>query len=220
MATHSLLAQRQALRATIWEGGVPPTHSTPLLVAPTNVSGMTRIVWNVSEPSLPMDATVFHYVRSGKTTSNNARGADCAILSHIGHDWTLCRAPSCGAARDCAAPGCAWWDNEEVHERRGERPHTLLPPALICRTLTPASAAGTSRLPRPPAPHLPPALIKPSKVARTLDGAIRRPQQRATRPAGRSTLPPCEPVAPGLLAPLPATHRPPPKQMRCVPLSP
>ena len=152
MATHSLLAQRQALRATIWEGGVPPTHSTPLLVAPTNVSGMTRIVWNVSEPSLPMDATVFHYVRSGKTTSNNARGADCAILSHIGHDWTLCRAPSCGAARDCAAPGCAWWDNEEVHERRGERPHAAaacfdLPHPHTClgrRHLPPASAARTA----------------------------------------------------------------------------
>ena len=87
-----------------------------------------------------------------------------------------------------------------------ENARTLLPPALICRTLTPASAAGTSRLPRPPAPHLPPALIKPSKVARTLDGAIRRPQQRATRPAGRSTLPPCEPVAPGLLVPLLVHH--------------
>eukprot|EP00908_Phaeocystis_cordata_P002863 Transcript_13107.p1 GENE.Transcript_13107~~Transcript_13107.p1 ORF type:complete len:1268 (-),score=81.37 Transcript_13107:143-3946(-) len=109
------LERRQALRNTIWHDGKPPEHAIPLTVTPGNVTGMTQLVWNISEPGLPMHATVFHYLRqTGARTS-------CAVLAHTGHDWVQCRASSCprtegysSSAGDCSAPRCAWWDNDEV----------------------------------------------------------------------------------------------------------
>tara|TARA_B110001452_G_scaffold103513_1_gene85912 strand:- start:297 stop:3341 length:3045 start_codon:yes stop_codon:yes gene_type:complete len=110
------LERREALRTSIWPGGKPPEHATPLRSVPANVTGMTRLVWNVSEPVLPMHATVFHYVRQVSALSS------CVVLTHTGHDWTQCRALSCHngtatntkAVGDCSSPSCEWWDNDAM----------------------------------------------------------------------------------------------------------
>lgn len=75
------LALRHAVRTSIWGPSGPPTRSIPDGITLTNVSGMTRLEWNISSPFLPMTATVFYKQRQpGQRTSS-------VVLQHHSHDW-------------------------------------------------------------------------------------------------------------------------------------
>ena len=102
------LGVRQALIRSIWGVAGPPHRSQPDHIAPTNVSGVTRLEWDISSKYLPMTATVFHrQSKLGQRTSS-------AILQHHSHEWGNCRHPSCDNGTRCDRPSCTWWDNEGV----------------------------------------------------------------------------------------------------------
>ena len=100
--------RRQAVRETIWQGGVPPANAVPTLTH-TNVTGMQQLLWNITSKALSVPSVVYHL----PATPGKLQQA-CAVLYHTGHDWHLCRSTTCGRQRDCSLQGCRWWDNSDV----------------------------------------------------------------------------------------------------------
>lgn len=99
------LKRRSAVLGTIWANSTLPTRAVPDYAFDTNVTGMRRLVWDISSPLLPMNATTFYYpANPGKRSKN-------IMLHHHGH------------ARGCDAAGCTWWDyyniSTWIHETLG-----------------------------------------------------------------------------------------------------
>eukprot|EP00756_Hemistasia_phaeocysticola_P060816 Hpha_TRINITY_DN4345_c0_g1::TRINITY_DN4345_c0_g1_i1::g.50019::m.50019 len=87
-----LAGTRRNLVASIWGSDGPPTTSEPQSVSQTNVTGLERVVWNITDKNLSLTSTTFYFpVQKGAM-------ADCVVLMHHGH------------ANGCDAAGCTWWD--------------------------------------------------------------------------------------------------------------
>lgn len=91
-STEYWLGRRRAMAATIWSSGELPTRSKPDYILPTNITGASRIIWDISSKFLQLNSTVFYSPRS---PGGGAR-SKTAFLSHHGHS-------------DAPLRGGNWW---------------------------------------------------------------------------------------------------------------
>ena len=136
MSTAFWLGKRQAVVNTIWDDGQLPLNRTePDGVEPTNVTGMTKLRWQISSKLLTLDAFSYHHVKSTKQRTKTA-----VIMAH-GHAYTnwdysrnCYRATSACPAGPICNLSCAWWDLNNVstwlHEDLGLDYFTLYMPLM------------------------------------------------------------------------------------------
>eukprot|EP01079_Euglenida_sp_SAG-EU17-18_P005069 gene5069-5172_t len=87
------LGRRSAALSTVWDDGVIPTRHTPDYgPTMTNVTGLSRLVWDLHGQYFPLNSTVYQMPRQPPRLSRTV------FLLHHGH------------ATGPDAPGATWWD--------------------------------------------------------------------------------------------------------------